>query len=929
MAEGTLLLIDANSILNRAFFGLTGRGGLRAPDGTPTNALYAFLTIYWKFLEETGATHACAAFDLPVPTFRHLRDANYKATRRPMPDDLAVQMPIMKELLDAMGVQRVEKAGYEADDLIGTVSRKAAEAGLHVLVLTGDRDALQLVDDRVTVLLPTTKGGRTETERFDPAAVRGKYGLDPGQLIELKSIMGDASDNIPGVHGIGEKGALELVRRYGSLEGVYAALDEVSREKPAMGARLAQDRESADLSRWLATIDRDAPVDVPIESLRLQPMDPERIRPVFQRLGFRSFLQRFSISRPATGDAEAARPMPTEGREALQAALGRGAVPEALAGCQDGSCSIAFNDDSVVILPSLQVESGIREILRAHGADPSGATSEASNASAPKAFLACPDAKALLKAGLPESLRTGTVARTLFDPGIAAYVLGSDSTRKSLHVLYETLTGKPAPEFGEAAEEPAAGKPKAPEQTDLFSLVQPEPLLQGSKAAPPDSGPTADDAARARLAAASAALQARAVAMIQRRSIEERGLRFLLEDVEMPLAGVLAGMERVGFRVDGGILAGLSEQLLKRQAELEAEVHGLCGTTFNINSPKQLADVLFVRLGLPASRRTATGFSTDSDALEAIADRHEAVSRILEFRQVSKLRATFVDGLLKVVSPEDGRVHTTFHQTATATGRLSSTDPNLQNIPVRMEQGREIRRAFVPEPGRVLIDADYSQIELRLMAHFSGDDDMVRAFRENVDIHRETAAKVFRVPLDLVTPSMRTRAKAVNFGILYGIGEYSLSRDIGSSIPEAKRIIDDYYRQFPAVKEYLERTVEEAKRTGWVETLFGRRRPLPELASPNRQMRSFGERAAMNTPLQGTAADIIKIAMVRTADALAARGMRTRLVLQVHDELILEAPAAEVAEASALLQECMEGAADLKVPLRVDVKSGASWFETK
>jgi DNA polymerase I len=913
LAQDTLLLIDANSILNRAFFGLTGRDVLRAPDGTPTNALYAFLTIYWKFLQDTGASLACAAFDLKGPTFRHLQYPAYKALRRPMPDDLAVQVPLIKEILDAMGVAHLEKEGYEADDLIGTVSRQAAASGCRVIVLTGDRDALQLVDEQVEILVPTTRSGRTETERYDLAAVRERYGLLPAQMIELKAIMGDASDNIPGVKGIGEKGALSLIQAYGSLEAVYAAIVEIAKEKPAIGAKLVQDHDIAYQSRWLATIDRNVPIEVPLESLRLHPMDPEKVAPVFRRLGFRSFLDRFSL-RPKEASLTAhGVSSPDVGLSALKDALREFPGPKGLSTGHDKSCSVSFHGGPVVILSSGQVLEGLSEVLGR--AAPEGTSRVVAD-------LACQDSKAFLKGPVAEAMPEVDFSRRLFDPGIAAYLLDSGSTRKGLASLYETMTGQPPVAFGPDAPPPSAQSRNPQPQTDLFSLGLADP--SASAGTPDDGRPS-----QASLDAAAEAVEARVVAELQRAAIDERKLRYLFEEVEMPLARVLADMERVGFRVDAGILGSLSDLLRRRQVELEEEIHRLCGTPFNINSPKQLADVLFVRLSLPAARKTATGYSTDSDVLEAISDRHAAVPMILEYRQVSKLRSTFVDGLLRLVSPTDGRVHSTFHQTATATGRLSSSDPNLQNIPVRMEQGREIRRAFVPDPGMRLVDADYSQIELRLMAHYSGDEDMIRAFREHVDIHAETAAKVFHVPLAQVTPLMRTRAKAVNFGILYGIGEYSLSRDIGSSLQEAKHIIEDYNRQFPAIREYLERTIAEAKRTGYVETLFGRRRTLPELVSPNRSVRSFGERAAMNTPLQGTAADIIKIAMVRTSDTLRARGLKTRIVLQVHDELILESPAEEVAEASRILKDCMENAAELAVPLQVDVHAGASWYETK
>lgn len=875
-----LLLLDGNSLINRAFFGLFGRNPLTAPDGTPTGALFAFLNMFLRYRDDIQPTHLCAAFDRKEPTFRHAWYDGYKATRKPMPDELAVQMPLLKDLLDELGVSRLELAGFEADDLIGTLARLGREAGMDVIIVTGDKDSFQLAGPGVTILQPVTRGGKTETERYDENAIIERYQIHPDQFVDLKAIMGDPSDNIPGVKGIGEKGAMELVRRFGSLDAIYAHLDEI---KPNLAEKLRQSRDMAYLSQRLSQIDRDIPLNINLNDLAARPADLPRLQSTLTRLDFRSLLTRFNLSVAAPGQTAAQPPVQpltlAQLRSRLQqlASSPQSGTP-AMAACliaADGSC--CWSDPAG---PPGRLAAGDRSAAWALLAEYPVRT----------AFF---DYKNLL-----HTWQLARLPGSVHDVMIAAYLLNQLEGKPSLDRLYQRVTGEVWP--WTAA------------QPDLLNLT----AAQDSPDSPDGQGQAVTGLLR--------------IARLQAETIASRNLQLLTDAVEMPLAGILAEMERVGFAIDLGMLDTLSVEMQERIDWLQSQIFSLSGQTFNLNSPKQLGQVLFEHLGLATGKKRSGGaYSTDFEELERLSAEHPVVPLVIEHRLTAKLRSTFVEGLRKVVNPADGRVHTTFNQVLTATGRLSSSEPNLQNIPIRSESGARIRAAFIAAPGWVLLDADYSQIELRLLAHLSEDPAMVEAFNNQEDIHLNTACHIFSLPASAITPSMRAAAKTVNFSIVYGISDFGLARDLGITVKEAHQYIAGYNQEYPQVREYMDQLVAGAYENGYVETLFGRRRFLPELQSPNRNLRNFGERAAMNAPIQGTAADLIKIAMVRTDQRLRAAGLQARLVLQVHDELIVEAPAAEAETVAVLLKAAMEGALDLRVPLLAEVHRGQRWSDCK
>lgn len=859
-----LLVLDGNSIVNRAFYGIKL---LSTRDGQYTNALVGFMNILQKLQDMVEPDHLAVAFDLPAPTFRHKQYAAYKAGRKGMPEELAQQLPLLKQMLTLLGITLVQQEGYEADDILGTLAAAAAREG-DCFLATGDRDALQLVDDKVTVLLAATKMGRPETVAYDIAAIQEKYGLTPAQLIDLKALMGDTSDNIPGVPGVGEKTALDLLHTYGSLDTIYRDLDTLA-IRDSLRQKLAAGRENAFMSRELGTICRTAPIDTAMDTYVVRPVQREPLARLLASLELFKLIERFGLNEPlpmpALDSAEegaSSHPVsPTEGAEALPdllRAVRETSRMDCLARLEDGSLTglYAAWEDRVACIPA--DAPGFDELL-----------DELDN---PNVAKRTHDSKPLCAALLRRGRRPAGIA---LDTMLAAYLLNPLASSYELPRLAQ-----------EYAVDLAAGE--AEEPIRLLSRV-------------------AD-----RL----------------EKDIAEQDQAALLHDMEIPLAEVLAAMENAGVAVDGPGIAAFGDTLQARIDDIQQQIYDAVGYAFNLNSPKQLAKALFEDLGLPAKKKTKSGYSTSAEVLEGLRNAHPAVSMLLEYRMLAKLKSTYCDGLLKVIAP-DGRIHSSFNQTETRTGRISSAEPNLQNIPVRQELGREMRRFFRAPAGWVLCDADYSQIELRVLAHMAGDSTMIEAFNSDADIHRITASQVFGVPEELVTPLMRSRAKAVNFGIVYGIGAHSLSQDIGVTYAEAKAYIDEYLRHYSAVAGFMDRLIETAKAAGYAETLFHRRRPLPELKASNGMTRSFGERVARNMPIQGTAADIIKYAMIRVYNRLKAEGMRARLILQVHDELIVEAPEEEAQRAAAILKEEMEAAAHLSVRLAVDVHTGKTWYDAK
>lgn len=846
-----LMILDGNSVVNRAFYGVRP---LNAPDGTPTNAVYGFLAILQKLFEGEAPDSLCVAFDLPAPTFRHEMYEGYKAQRKPMPEELAVQMPLLKETLDAMHIRRLEAAGWEADDVLGAVSAICEKSGWACEIVTGDKDSFQLITETTSVLHVKSRMGQTETILYDRARFEEEYGFAPPLMVDLKALMGDASDNIPGVPGIGEKTALDLVRRYGRVVDIYAGLDGLD-IKDSVRKKLAAGRESAEMSYTLATISREAPVELkPEDAAWSRDFGPE-LYAVLDRLGFRRFIEKWGLApAPEAVQETESRAMPELSALTAQEAEARIRAAEtlglALPGDDLDSLSLC-DGEAIFTLNWGELGEDYNRLLRL--------------VFSPEVKKSAHGVKDLMGLALAEGLGTEGF---VFDTELAAYVLDPTESGYDLGKLTKRYLGAELPEARAALE-----------------LMAPM---------------------RAKLA--------------------KNGAEKLYFDIELPLCQVLAEMERAGFLVDRKALADFGESLTAGIDALQRGIWELAGHEFNINSPKQLGEVLFDELMLPAGKKTKTGWSTNADILEKLIGKHPIIGDILEYRMLTKLKSTYADGLLKVISA-DGRIHTNFRMTVTATGRLSSTEPNLQSIPVRRELGAQIRRMFVAAPGCVLVDADYSQIELRLLAHISGDETMQNAFKSGEDIHAVTASQVFGLPLAEVTPAQRSSAKAVNFGIVYGISAFSLAQDIKVSPAEARAYIDAYMQKYHGVREYMDRVIAEAKERGYVETLFGRRRPVPELKASNFNTRSFGERVARNMPIQGTAADIIKLAMVNVRRRLRAEGMEARLILQVHDELIAECPEREAERVAALLEEEMERAVTLSVPLTAEAHSGHSWAE--
>ena len=848
-----LMILDGNSIVNRAFYGVRP---LTAPDGTPTNAVFGFLSILRRLLDEVKPDALCVAFDLKDPTFRHRAYEGYKAQRRPMPEELAAQMPVLKDVLDAMGIRRYEIPGYEADDILGTAASVCEKQGWRCTVVTGDKDSLQLISDLTTVCNVKTAKGQTETILYNPKRFSEEYGFTPEKLVDLKALMGDSSDNIPGVPGIGEKTALELVRRYGSIEQIYADLDSLE-IKDGVRKKLSEGEESARFSFWLATIFREVPMAFsPGENLWNEDYTAA-LFPLFKRLGFNKFIEKWNVrpdeNAPSTQeDAHVSMERVVLASEEEASALCRAIREKELLALfpLEALERIEICDGEKVYEASWALcGDGYNELLR----------------TLVKKKLVSHNVKDLIRLLLDEGL---CVDGFVFDTALAGYLLDATDGDYSLARLSARYLGR----------ERAGAEA-------VFALYAP--------------------------------MEAK---------LKELEMDKLYYSAELPLCRVLAEMEQAGFLVDRKALYEFGESLNEQITALQQSIWTHAGHEFNINSPKQLGEVLFDELMLPSGKKTKTGWSTNAEVLEKLVGKHEIISEILDYRMLTKLKSTYAEGLLKVIAP-DGRIHTSFQMTVTATGRLSSTEPNLQNIPIRKSLGAALRRMFVASPGNVLVDADYSQIELRLLAHISGDETMREAFLSGEDFHAVTASKVFNVPLEEVTPTLRSRAKAVNFGIVYGISAFSLAQYIHVRPYEAKEYMEAYLEKYHGVRDYMKRVVAQAREDGYVSTLFGRRRELPELKSSNFNMRAFGERVALNMPIQGTAADVIKLAMVNVAARLRAEGLRARLLLQVHDELIAECPEEEAARVMDVLREEMEGAVNFSVPLTCEAKTGRTWAE--
>lgn len=839
-----IVLIDGHSIINRAFYGIPD---LTNAEGLHTNGIYGFLNIMFRILEEEKPDYLAVAFDLHAPTFRHQMYEAYKGTRKGMPEELRAQVPVLKELLSSMGIPLLMKEGYEADDLLGTVARKSEARGMDAVIVSGDRDLLQIATDRIQIRMPKTKRGTTEIENYHTQDVIDAYQVTPPQIIELKALMGDASDNIPGVPGIGEKTATNLIVAYGDIETAYAHVDEIkpNRAKEA----LREHYDMAVMSKKLATICVDAPVEFSWEDARLGNLYTQEAYELCRKLNFKKLLDRFEMSE-SIEQANLQVPRITDFTEAevifAEAEKKERIAFELCVDKDEAGLSLALSETEIYYIAAEGFLT--KDYL----------LSRLTQVAEKVSLCAASDVKKILKYIDPKK------RGSLFDIEIAAYLLN--------------------PLMNSYAHEDL-GKPYAALTT--FRKV-PELL----------------------------------------KKLDETGMKKLFYEIEMPLVFTLYDMEQAGIRVNGEELKAYGEALVGRIGELEKQIHEAAGEVFNINSPKQLGVILFEKMGLPGGKKTKTGYSTSAEVLDKLAPEQPIVKDILEYRQLTKLKSTYADGLAGCIAA-DGRIHSSFNQTITATGRISSTEPNLQNIPVRMELGRLIRKVFIPADGFVFVDADYSQIELRVLAHMSGDEKLIEAYRQAEDIHRITASQVFHVPFEEVTALQRRNAKAVNFGIVYGISSFGLSQDLSISTKEAKEYIERYFETYPGIKGFLDGLVAGAKEQGYVMTMFGRRRPIPELKSSNFMQRSFGERVAMNSPIQGTAADIIKIAMIRVHDRLKEEKMRSRLILQVHDELLIEAAEEEAEQVEQILAEEMQQAVQLTVPLEIDMHRGANWYEAK
>ncbi|MCI1931165.1 MAG: DNA polymerase I [Clostridia bacterium] len=881
---GKIMLIDGNSIANRAFYGVPL---LTNNEGTYTNAVYGFFNIILKFMDEEKPTNMAVAFDLKAPTFRHKKYTDYKGTRKKMPDELFMQMPIIKKLLTLMNIKQYAVEGFEADDIIGTLSKQAVDMDYEAVIVSGDRDLLQLAGETVKIKMPKTKGGNTETEEYYAKDVFEKYGVSPKEFIEVKALMGDSSDNIPGVPSIGEKTAIKIIQKYGTVENAIKNASEISPAKASKN--ITEFEEQARLSRFLVEITKEAPVTLELENM---PVISSSINgeayDILKKLELKSLLGRFNTNGSATEK--------NKEKAIYRFIKDKTEFDEYLKSVKDckNTAYVIISEDEKPLGLSFYNENG-------------GTYAEMASDVLMKSSECFFEDENIKKTGhnIKHDIRLLSLygielKGADFDTSIAGYIL--NSTRESYD--YDDIASEFLGRFVKSEEEILGkGKSKASVKTldensrVSFAVTQSEIMYEGRK--------------------------------VMEEKIEESGQHELFYDIEMPLIYVLSDMEKYGMKVDKSGLEQYGSYLEEKIVSIRDEIYKLAGEEFNINSPKQLGYILFEKMGLKGSKKTKTGYSTAASVLEKLRYENPIVEKVLYFRQLSKLKSTYADGLLAVMDKNTHRIYSTFNQTVTATGRISSTEPNLQNIPVRLELGRELRKVFIPEDGYIFVDADYSQIELRVLAHMADDEALQQAFINGQDIHRLTASQVLGKKFEDITDYERRQAKAVNFGIIYGIGAFSLSQDLGITRKAAEQYIESYFKKYPNVKKYMTQTVEKAKKDGYVSTIFNRRRPMPELSASNFVQRSFGERVAMNMPIQGTAADIIKIAMVKVWRELKKRKMKSRLILQVHDELIIEAPENEKEEAAKILQTNMENAVKLKVPLVAEVKNGYSWYDAK
>ena len=878
-----IVLIDGHSIINRAFYGVPELTNIK---GLHTNAVYGFLNIMFKILEDEKPQYLCVAFDLKAKTFRHKMYEQYKGTRKPMPQELHEQVPVLKDVLKAMQIKTMEKEGYEADDILGTLARMSEKKGMEVSLISGDRDLLQIATNKTKIRIPKTKGGRTETEDYYADDVFEKYQVSPTGFIDLKALMGDTADNIPGVPKVGEKTATQLMVQFGSLDEIYEHVDEI--EKKAIKESLKENKELADLSKILATIKTDCELDFDYDDAKIKDFYTKEAFELFQMLEFKNYLQRFQAGgfeknneKKVSDEFQLVTDL-SECEKVFKKASAQSKTAFSIIEEETGkmeALSITFSDKDIYVLPvqGFLTQEYLTDKLR-----------QLQNYTQLITFY-CKKAYAYLDL---------TCKDMIFDVMIAAYLINPLKNDYQIEDIANEYLGIMLLDFKQRFQKMTVNKALTEKEAEFLEYAGYESYV---------------------------AFKAQ---ILLEDKLKEQEMLSLYNTIEIPLTRVLFDMEQEGIFIDQEELKRYGESLVDRIAELEQTIYEQAGITFNINSPKQLGEILFEKMGIPGGKKTKTGYSTAADVLEKLSEEYPIVSDILEYRGLTKLKSTYAEGLTSCIKA-DGRIHTTFNQTITATGRISSTEPNLQNIPIRMELGRKIRKAFVPQKGFIFMDADYSQIELRLLAHISQDEKLIEAYHMNSDIHRITASQVFHTPFEEVTDLQRRNAKAVNFGIVYGISSFGLSQDLSINRKEATKYIEDYFHTYPDVKAFLDRIVKEAKETGYVTTLYGRRRPIPELSSSNFMQRSFGERVAMNSPIQGTAADIMKIAMIRVYEHLKKENLRSKILIQVHDELLLEVAEDEIETVQNILTNEMQQAAQLSVSLEVDVHTGNNWYEAK
>ena len=904
-----LVLIDGNSIMNRAFYGIMGSKMLTTKDGKYTNAVYGFLAIMFKILDDIKPEYLAVAFDLKGPTARHELYKEYKANRHGMPDELAEQMPVIKDVLRAMNIDIIEKQGYEGDDILGTLAKYGEKQGLDVVILSGDRDTFQLASDHITIRIPRTKGGKTETEDYNRAKVLEEYGLEPEQLIEVKALQGDTSDNIPGVPGVGPKTAISLIQRYHTVDELYRKVEAGEDDlKGKQRENIVNNKEMAELSRKLGEINTNVPIEDTLEQIKLEEWDRPKVLELFEELRFNRYIDKFGLR----GEGSAIDGTNSEdSKEQHLEVVETNEIPRLID--VDGKCKLYYflqtkennNSDNIIKKEitgiSIYSENKIYYIVSHEGFKDQLKGIFENEKIEKYGYDLAQDYILLKQIGI-------TMRNIVYDAKIAAYILNPTS-KYTIDVIARDYLEIDNAEYLQSQ----GVKEEKNEQTSLFDVNEKDSQKEENE----------------KIENCLYAEEVFKLAEVTMQKLEEIDAIDLFKNIDMPTVEVLAEMQWNGMYVDVQELESYGQSLKDRLEILTKEIYELCGEEFNINSTKQLGEILFEKLKLTVVKKTKSGYSTDVDVLEKLREEHPVIEKILEYRQLMKLNSTYVEGMKPYINNKTKRIHSFFHQTITATGRISSTEPNLQNIPTRFELGKRLRKVFKPADGCLYIDADYSQVELRVLAHISNDEHMVQAFNNGEDIHRQAASKVFNTPIEEVTKEQRSNAKAVNFGIVYGISDFGLGEQLHISRKKAKQYIEQYLEQYSGIKNFMDNVVEQAKENGYVETLFKRRRYIPELKSSNYMVRQFGSRAAMNTPIQGTAADIMKIAMINVLKELKSRNMKSKIVLQVHDEMMIEATLDEVEDVKEILQQCMEGACRLNVPLIAEVSEASNWYDCK